>query len=446
MAYGPRPSTKPRCVSNGTSPYGCAKRSPKKPGLRRINRDEPGTSRAATTRDRAKSLFLFARVVAQCKGSSPNGVTTVRRRRRSVTEVAEASLLRPDSDTPHTRLVVAPKVPSRKVLRAAAELARRSRGTGQIASTARIGDAGRAAPWRLLTGLALAALEEGGALALALTLQEGLESGRRSILILGAGGRVGGLFIVAHGGRTLTDPRPRNSSFPARTVSPAGSSPDGDRAAEREGPSPERRAAGALGRRAWPERVTQGAIARSCGVRASTKWCPLAVLAALATGSACGDSAPEAPDGGAIDAVAADARLTEDGVPTEATALQAYLVAGGYRSWTAESGPHPSAGPHGGRVRTYLSPGLARSLAQGGAHPKDAVAIKELYGSGSSVSGWAVEIKLSDSSNAGRGWYWYEVFSAQPGAKAATAGVGVSLCTGCHSAGRDYVQTPFPLQ
>lgn len=138
--------------------------------------------------------------------------------------------------------------------------------------------------------------------------------------------------------------------------------------------------------------------------------------------------------------------MTADGVPLEASALHTYLRGGTYRQWVGESQLHPSTGPHGGRVRTYLSPGLLASLTSSSAHPKDAVAIKELYGSGTTVTGWAVGAKLQADSSNGAGWYWYEVFSVQPGAQPAFSGRGLALCSNCHSSGRDYVLTPFPLQ
>jgi hypothetical protein len=138
--------------------------------------------------------------------------------------------------------------------------------------------------------------------------------------------------------------------------------------------------------------------------------------------------------------------MTVDGVPTSAGPLQAYLIGGAYRSWAGESAPHTSTGPHG-RVRTFVSPGLATSLAGSAPHPKGATAIKELYsGGGDTITGWAVEIKLEDDSRGGKGWYWYEVFGNQPNSRPAAAGTGLGSCTGCHSAGHDYVRVPFPLQ
>lgn len=129
--------------------------------------------------------------------------------------------------------------------------------------------------------------------------------------------------------------------------------------------------------------------------------------------------------------------------PTEPAALLSWLQAGAYLEWEAESAPHPSAGPHGGRVRTFLNSVIVASLDAGAPqHPAGAAAVKELYFAGESVRGWAVMVKLQVDSDLGRGWYWFESFgSGEP-----LEGVGLGLCTGCHAAGRDFVRIPFPLQ
>ena len=109
-----------------------------------------------------------------------------------------------------------------------------------------------------------------------------------------------------------------------------------------------------------------------------------------------------------------------------------------YKTWTAESGPHPSAGPHGATVRTFLNDVVLQSLAAGNtSHPAGSALVKELYFGGSTVQLWAVEVKVQDDSDGGRGWYWWE---------GGTSGFGNPTCTGCHAGGRDYVLTPFPLQ
>lgn len=125
--------------------------------------------------------------------------------------------------------------------------------------------------------------------------------------------------------------------------------------------------------------------------------------------------------------------------PTDAAALRAWLDAGTYRGWVAESAPHRSTGPHGGTVRTYLNDIVLESLQAGNAaHPAGSALVKELYFGGANVQLWAVSVKVQDDSDGGRGWYWWE--------GEGLSGVGLRTCTGCHGGGRDYVWTPFPLQ
>ena len=134
-------------------------------------------------------------------------------------------------------------------------------------------------------------------------------------------------------------------------------------------------------------------------------------------------------------------------VPTTAAALQAWLVAAHYKRWAHESKPHESDGPHGYGVRTYVSPSLVTSLETKAAeHPRGAAAVKELYDATGKQMGWAVSVKVADKGARGKGWYWYEVFSTQAGAKAAYEGRGLRLCRECHrEGGSDQVLIPFPL-
>lgn len=145
----------------------------------------------------------------------------------------------------------------------------------------------------------------------------------------------------------------------------------------------------------------------------------------------------------------ADSGSTEDSgdpqplPPTNGAELVPWLQAGEYLDWQAESGVHPSTGPHFGGVRTFVNDVLHDSLAAGAtSHPEGSAAIKELYGAGDAVLGWSVEIKLQDDSAGGDGWYWYEGYQDRVYAD----GTGEGICTGCHGGGNDYVLTPFPLQ
>ena len=134
-------------------------------------------------------------------------------------------------------------------------------------------------------------------------------------------------------------------------------------------------------------------------------------------------------------------------VPTSPMELFAYLKAGSYLGLPAESGIHTSTGPHGSKVRTFVTPALEASLSSGNTeHPINSATIKELYLNSTTVQGWAVEVKIQDKSDGGKGWYWYETFNATDPTKYSTSGVGVALCYNCHSAGKDYFRSPFPLQ
>lgn len=169
----------------------------------------------------------------------------------------------------------------------------------------------------------------------------------------------------------------------------------------------------------------------------------LVLALALAPVIACASEStdPDAPDTGPDSGIEAAGE-----VPAASAALFSYLTAGEYLGYDAESGVHTSAGPHGSGVRTYLDPLLADSLAAGNReHPVGAAAIKELYaGDGSTVSGWAVMVKTA-AGTAGNTWFFYEVFSTTDGSDP-IEGTGLSICTGCHSAGTDFVRVGYPLQ
>jgi len=131
-------------------------------------------------------------------------------------------------------------------------------------------------------------------------------------------------------------------------------------------------------------------------------------------------------------------------IPTESAALRAWLRAGYYKPWAAESTPHPSAGPHGTLVRTFVNDVAFASLAAGHAsHPAGAALVKELYFTTdtSTPSLWAVSIKTRNDSANGQNWYWWE---------GTLGGFGLSACVPCHrgdfgNPSRDFVLTPYPL-
>jgi hypothetical protein len=168
-------------------------------------------------------------------------------------------------------------------------------------------------------------------------------------------------------------------------------------------------------------------------------------VAALATLVGCdpevgslADCEPAAP--------AVDVGSIADDVPSTGDAeLQTWLATGGYSTFLPESAPHASAGPHGGRVRTFVNRQLASSLTTCEAsHPIGATAVKELF-DGEGVRGWAVMIKTRPGPGADA-WYWYEVFSTAPDAEPAISAQASGTCVGCHDGGLDAVRTRWPLR
>lgn len=145
---------------------------------------------------------------------------------------------------------------------------------------------------------------------------------------------------------------------------------------------------------------------------------------------------------------AASAAGAADTAPTDPDALNRFLQAGGYKNWPKESQPHETKGSHpGGKVQAWLSPSLAKSLADGAkSHPAGSATVKEQRDGSGKLRGWAVSVKTAADSAGGKSWYWYEVESTAPGAKPTFVGLNAQPCSACHSTGRDFVLTPFPLR
>jgi hypothetical protein len=138
-------------------------------------------------------------------------------------------------------------------------------------------------------------------------------------------------------------------------------------------------------------------------------------------------------------------------VPAEAARLFEYLRSGSYKNFGArESTTHPSAGPHttiGLPVRVFMNEILDQSLKSGNAqHPQGAAVVKEMFTESGDLRGWAVAIKTDADSDDGKGWYWYEVKSTTDNRRPVAAAKGVSLCSGCHIAGQDFILSQYPLQ
>ena len=142
-----------------------------------------------------------------------------------------------------------------------------------------------------------------------------------------------------------------------------------------------------------------------------------------------------------------DCSAKDADVPASPAELNAWLQKRIYRCWAHETKIHPSDGPHGGNVQTFVNGAMHASLvANANEHPRGSVAVKELYSGGTSVTGWAVMVKTEPTSSGGKGWYWYEVFDTAPSPTGGIEGQGKGLCVNCHAPGRDFFLTPFPLR
>lgn len=133
--------------------------------------------------------------------------------------------------------------------------------------------------------------------------------------------------------------------------------------------------------------------------------------------------------------------------PDEEQSLLAFLDAQEYAGWPKEDDYHPSAGPHGDQVRVYYSPKAAAALNSGAAtFPAGAAAVKELA-SGGSVYGYSVWVKVQDATDAGNGFYWYEIIRHDDGTSNVYGnGRGSKVCTGCHQAGKDFDLSTLPFE
>lgn len=132
-------------------------------------------------------------------------------------------------------------------------------------------------------------------------------------------------------------------------------------------------------------------------------------------------------------------------IPKTASELTAWLEKGDYQNWTGKSVMRPSAGPHFGQVKVFVSPALSNSLHEGRRyHPTGAAAVKELYGNGQTLRGWAVSVKLAGAAVVGGSgrWYWFEVFDGQ----LVTSGVAAQICEACHQSGHDLFLSRWPRQ
>ena len=134
--------------------------------------------------------------------------------------------------------------------------------------------------------------------------------------------------------------------------------------------------------------------------------------------------------------------------PIDKTGMFNWLKAGHYKGWKKESSIHAATPVHSANARVFINNTLDSSLAGGSSnHPLNSVSVKELYSASNVLRGWAVMVKTQPSAGVAN-WYWYEVLSTTSGANPVAAGQGqaASICTGCHTAGKDGFLTKYPLQ
>ena len=128
--------------------------------------------------------------------------------------------------------------------------------------------------------------------------------------------------------------------------------------------------------------------------------------------------------------------------PIEREVLEAFLERGGYQDWPAEAAAHASSGPHGNSVRTFYSPRAAQAvLEESPTFPAGAATVKELF-DGANLYGYSVWVKADADSDSGNNVYWYE--TANGGSP--YEGLGARICTGCHSAGQDFLLSFLPFE
>ena len=133
------------------------------------------------------------------------------------------------------------------------------------------------------------------------------------------------------------------------------------------------------------------------------------------------------------------------GLPLSSGRLFDTLQRRAYRSWEHHSAVQESKGPHGDAI-TYVNPTMQEALhGRLGIMPPGAATVMELYQEETHY-GWAVGVKTQADSADGDHWYWYEALSTTDPSRLAAAGMGVSLCNGCHSLGRDFVLVNYPLR
>jgi hypothetical protein len=148
----------------------------------------------------------------------------------------------------------------------------------------------------------------------------------------------------------------------------------------------------------------------------------------------------------------------KDVPPMGATAVEAWLAAGSYKSWACEPEVHTARSPSPHGFNRICSNAEISANAGGTADwPPGSAAVKELLAEATSTTpvGYAVYLKTKAPTAAGANWYWYErvpLDSPAPhdvnGVVAdgmGSSGPALGICVGCHNAaGSDAAHTPSP--
>ena len=129
---------------------------------------------------------------------------------------------------------------------------------------------------------------------------------------------------------------------------------------------------------------------------------------------------------------------------TNGADVEAWLKKGSYLDWSCETASHPQikVSPHGQNRICSNDAIVAFSGKVGDERPKGSAAVKELYDDSAKLVGYAVSVKLADTSNGGDNWYWYERMGSSVVADGnGNSGAPHSICVSCHAgAGSDNTQ------
>ena len=178
-------------------------------------------------------------------------------------------------------------------------------------------------------------------------------------------------------------------------------------------------------------------------------WTLIATLVLL---PGCGDSGGGDADGSSGgSAETTDTPTTGGGgdetkvPPTDGhDAMQAWLMAGHYKSWKCETGVQEpiTISPHG--KQRICSNGILSAHTEPTEYPVDSAAVKELYdAAGTNIVGYAVYRHVKAGTD-GASWYWYEQLPKDhpampdPVTGVIADGLGDSgnamkICVGCHN-------------